>query len=336
VKSSIVNCQLSTGLIALLLYLAFVEAALHAQQIPPSPPIRVESALVGVPVSVSDDRGRYVPGLKAADFKLYQDDAPQPIALFAASEEPIRIALLLDTSKSTTTVLSKIKKAAREFLLQMRPQDQAFVVSFDASIEYLSPLSSDHKELEGAIKKAKVGDYTGTRMRDAVLEVMQRKFRSGQGRKAIVLLTDGQDYGSAVSASDLLSAVGASNTVIYAIYYSVDPREVMKKLFGVHSRLPAHKPGSKRGPYAVWDERESKAAAYLEELAELSAGRFNRSDVTDLKQSFAQVAEELRHQYLLGFYPDKSKLDGNVHFLRVDVSLSDALVHARRSYRAAN
>jgi VWFA-related protein len=336
VKSSIVNRQSSIGLIALALLLAFLATTLEAQQIPPSPAIRVESALVSVPVIVSDNRGRYVLGLEAADFKLYQDDVPQPVALFTTSEEPIRIALLLDTSKSTITVLNKIKKAAREFLLQLRPQDQACVVSFDASIEYLSPLSSDHKELEDAIKKAKVGEYTGTRMRDAILEVMQRKFRSGQGRKAIVLLTDGQDYGSVVSASDLLSAVGASNTVIYSIYYNVDPREVMKKLFGVHSRLPAHKPGSRRGPYVVWDEREERAAAYLEELSDLSAGRFYRSAVTDLKETFAQVAEELRHQYLLGFYPDKAKLDGSLHLLRVEVSLPEALVRARRSYRASH
>lgn len=333
-KLSIVNPKSSIGFIALALLIGFLAAILHAQQIPQSPAIRVESALVSVPVIVSDGKGRYVPGLKATDFRLYQDEAPQPISLFITSEEPIRIALLLDTSKSTISVLNKIKKAAREFLLQLRTQDSTSVVSFDASIEYLSPFSSDPKELEDAIKKAKVGEYTGTRMRDAILDVTQRKLRSGQGRKAIILLTDGQDYGSAVSASDLLSAVGASNTVIYSIYYSVDPREVMRKLFGVHSRLPAHKPGSRRGPYAVWDEREEKAAAYLEELSDLSAGRFYRSEVTDLKRTFAQVADELRHQYLLAFYPDKSKLDGNVHSLHVEVSLPEALVRARRSYRA--
>ncbi len=308
-----------------------------AQQVQPGPPaIRVESALVSVPVIVSDPAGRYIPGLKATDFKLYQDSAPQPFDLFADFEGPVRVALALDTSKSTVSVLSKIKKAAREFLVQLRPQDQAFVVTFDSSIEYLCPFSSDRGELERAIKKADVGAYTGTKMRDAVLEVMQRKFRGITGRKAIVLLTDGQDYGSQISATDLLSAVVSSNTVIYAIHYSVDPRDVMKKLFGVHSRLPAHTPGSRRGPYAVWDERESRAAEYLEELADLSAGRFYKSTVNDLRASFAQVAEELRHQYLLGFYPDKAKLDGNLHYLRVEVPFPDAVVRARHSYRAIN
>ncbi|HYK92403.1 MAG TPA: VWA domain-containing protein [Acidobacteriota bacterium] len=307
--------------------------ARHAQQIPA---IRVESALVNVPVIVSDDKGRYIPGLRGGDFELFQDEVPQTIALFAASEEPIRIGLLLDTSKSTITVLNRIKKAAEAFILQLRPQDQAFVASFDSDIRYLSPFSSDRRELGAAVRSARIAEYTGTKMRDAILEVMQRKFRPAQGRKAIILLTDGQDYGSSVSPPDLLRAVAASNTVIYSIHYNVDPRAVMKKLFGVHSRLPAYKSGGRRGPYAVWSEREDEAAAYLDELSELSAGRFFRSDVTDLTHAFAQVAEELRHQYLLGFYPDQSKLDGKSHSLRVEVSLPDARVRARRSYQASN
>ncbi len=333
VKWSIFNIRPSIVFVAIPFLLP--HGALHAQQAPATTSIRVESALVSVPVIVSDSRGRYVPGLNGADFKLFQDHLPQPVALFLASEEPIRIGLLLDTSKSTITVLDKIKKAAREFVLQLRPQDQAFVVSFDSEIKYLSPFSSDHRELETAVKDARVAEYTGTKMRDAVLDAMQRKFRSGQGRKAIVLLTDGQDYGSAVSSSDLLNAVAASNTIIYTIHYTVDPRAVMKKLFGVHSRLPAYKPGRRSGPYTVWEEREDAAAAYLEEVSELSAGRFFRSDVTDLKQAFAQVADELRYQYLLGFYPDKSKLDGNVHELKVEVTVPDAVVRARRSYRSS-
>ncbi len=335
VRRLIVKSRLSSDLPAVLSLLLGCSVLVRAQQVPSTSAIHVESALVSVPVIVSDSRGRYMPGLRGADFKLFQDDAPQPIELFTTSEEPMRIGLLLDTSKSTITVLNKIKRAARDFFLQMRPQDQAFVASFDSDIRYLCPFSSDRRELEAAVKDARVADYTGTKMRDAILGAMQRKFRSAPGRKAIVLLTDGQDYGSAVSPSELLDAVSASNTVIYAIHYSVDPRAVMKKLFGVHSRLPPYKPGSRRGPYAVWDEREDKAAAYLKELSDLSAGRFFRSDVTDLKQTFAQVADELRYQYLLGFYPDKSKLDGNLHSLRVEVSISDAVVRARRSYRAS-
>ncbi len=334
-KSSIVNRRSSIlALLCLISYSSWYSPFLNAQLPRKTDVIRVESALVNVPVIVSDTHGRYIPGLTASDFRLFQDNLPQPVALFAASEEPARIGLLLDTSKSTITVLKKIRKAARDFLMQMRPQDKAFVVSFDSDIRYLCPLSSDPRELETAVSEARVAEYTGTKMRDAILEVMQRKLRSAQGRKAIVLLTDGQDYGSNVSPSDLLEAVASSNTVIYSIHYSVDPREVMKRLFGVHSRLPGYEPGSRRGPYAVWNEREDEAAQYLEELSELSAGRFFRSNVTDLKQTFAHLTEELGHQYLLGFYPDKSKLDGNLHELRVEVSLPEAQVRARRSYRA--
>ncbi len=303
-------------------------------QLPHGPPIRIESALVTVPVIVSDERGRYLTGLKAGDFRLFQDGVPQPFDVFSAADETIRIGLLLDTSKSTISVLDKIKQEARRFLRQMRPRDQACVVSFDAAIKHLCTLTSSRRELEDAIKTAHVGDYTGTKMRDAILNVMQKDLHSPQGRKAVIVLTDGLDYGSAVSAEDLRSAVAASNVVIFPVFYTVDPREVMKKLFGVHSRLPAYRPGKRRGPYRAWEEQESEASSYLEELADLSAGHFFRSDMSDLKQTFAHVAEELRSQYLLGFYPDRSKLDGAVHSLRVEVSRPGAVVHSRGSYRA--
>ena len=268
------------------------------------------------------------------DFRLLQDDSPVPIAVFTTSEEPIRIALLLDSSKSTVTVLDKIKKAAKSLLRQLRPQDQAMVVSFDSEIQVLCPPSPDRAELESGIDKVRVGGIVGTRMRDAISQIMQGWFHSVRGRMAIVLLSDGQDYGSHITDSDLVNAVSTSNTVIYSVFYSVDPREVMKKLFGVSSRLPPGKPGDSRGPYGEWSRRETEAAAFMQQLSDLSAGRFYRSEMPNLKEIFERIAEELRHQYQLGFYPEKAKLDGEVHLLRVEVSGPGLTVRARRSYRA--
>jgi VWFA-related protein len=288
----------------------------------------VESALVTVPAIVSDSRGRFLPGLKAESFKLFQDGIQVPISMFLTSEDPVKIALLLDTSRSTTSVLKNIKKAARRFLRQMRPQDLATVISFDSEIQVLCPLSSDQAELQGAIESARAGGSI-TRMRDAILEIAQRRFRSISGRKAIVLLTDGQDHGSQISATDLFDAVAASSTLIYSIFYTVDPRELMKEVVGVTPRRPSAKIRS-----AEWDEREQNAAQYLRELSELSAGRFYESNVTEFDNAFRQIADELRAQYLIGFYPDKSKLDGNPHTLEVQVQVPDVSVRCRKSYRA--
>jgi Ca-activated chloride channel homolog len=287
----------------------------------------VESALVTVPTIVTDPQGRFLPGLKADSFKLFQEGVEVPISMFLTSEDPVKIALLMDTSRSTTTVLRNIKRAAKRFLREMRPQDLAMVVSFDSDIEVLCPLSSDQRELERAIDSAKAGG-SATRMMDAVVEIAQRRFRSISGRKAIVLLTDGQDNGSRISSSDLLAEISASSTLIYTIFYSVDPAELMKEISG---RSP-----SRKRAFPEFDEREKKAEQYMRELSELSAGRFYRSAVTDFDAAFRQISDELRAQYLLGFYPEASHLDGNMRALEVQVLLEDANVRSRRSYRAVN
>ncbi len=312
-----------------ILALIAVPLAMAVQEKQGTPRIRVESALVTVPVMVSDSEGRFIPGLKADAFKLYQDGVPADVSLFLTSEDPIKIAILLDTSPSTTTVLDKIKKSAARFLLQMRPQDMATVVSFDSDIQVLCPFSSDPRELGRAIENAKQGGAS-TRIRDAILEMAQRRFRSISGRKAIVLLTDGEDHGSETSVQALLDGVAASSTLIYSIFYHVDPRQLMKELVGRSVRIPKPVKGRKD----PWQQREEEAAAFLEKVSELSAGRFYRSEITEFDKAFKQISDELRSQYVLGFYPDQSKLDGQLHSLEVQVAVPDSVVRCRRSYRS--
>jgi VWFA-related protein len=295
--------------------------------------IHVQSALVSVPVIVNDSNGKFVPGLAADAFNLYQDGIPVPVSLFLTSEDPVKIAFLLDTSRSTTTVLDKIKKSALRFLLELRPQDRAMVVSFDSDIQVLCPLSSDYRELTDAIRRAKAGG-TGTRLRDAIMEIAQRSFRSVTGRKAIVLLTDGEDHGSEISVPDLLDGIAASSTLIYSISYHVDPGELMKGLMGKSSGIPKSMERRKDGSKDPWQQREELAANFLGKISELSAGRFYRSEVTQFDKAFRQISDELHAQYLIGFYPDQAKLDGQTHALEVRVAVPDAVVRSRRSYRA--
>jgi VWFA-related protein len=291
-------------------------------------PIRVESALVSVPVIVSDQQGRFIPGLRAQDFRLYQDGIEQKVDLFVTSDQTINMALLLDTSRSTVAVLGKIKKAATAFLSQMRPQDRATVVSFDSEINLLSPLTSDRKRLKESIAGTRVAYYEGTKLRDAIVEVINRRFKYLDERKAIIMLTDGDDIGSITPVSDFLDLVADSGTVVYSVFYKIDPRETMKKLFGVPSRLPG---GREMAP-VIPDVEDEK---FLRGLSELSTGRVFASEIGELSKAFREVAEELRHQYLLGFYPEKSRLDGLVHELSVTIERPDTVIRARRFYRAA-
>jgi len=291
-------------------------------------PIRVQTTLVNVPVLVRDRQGGSVLGLKAEDFALFDDGIRQPLAFFAAATEPIRIALLLDTSKSMTADLDRIRKAAAGFIPQLRPQDQAMVASFDADIRVLCRLSSDQKELKRAIRGAAIGAYVGTKMRDALALVVDKHLRAARGRAAIILLSDGQDFGSRATEDDVIRTVTDAGVVVYPIFYRVDRRELAKKLFDISL------PRTPEGGGASWEAAMKSAAAGLRRFADESAGALYESEKADLKKAFLQIAEELRHQYLLAFYPDPSRLDGQHHAIQVTVSRPDFGVRARRGYQA--
>ena len=315
-----------------------------AQEKQSDAPIKVQTTLVSVPVIVSDRQGRYISGLKLENFKLYQDRIEQKIAIFDAAEEPLNIALLLDTSHSTSQVLEDIRKDAASFLKELRPQDRALVVSFDYDVHTLCSLTSDRKALERAIKDAKVGARAGTTLRDAVAEVNERQFKRIDGRKAIILLTDGKDFGSRISEEELFDEAAESGAMIYSVFFETGfPRQSWNGQLPFPGRggwgrrfPPIDRPRRDDRRRERVEMRNEQAMAFLTKLSEVSAGRFYGSKVSDLKKTFKLIAEELRHQYRLGFYPDVGKADGQRHTLRVEVSATDAVVRARRSYQAPN
>jgi VWFA-related protein len=302
--------------------------------------VKLKATLVNVPVIVSDREGRYLSGLRAEDFTLYSDHVKQNIAVFEATEEPLNVALLLDTSKSTRGVLDEIKDAAMNFIKRLRPQDRAMIVSFDYDIHVLSKLTNDRRALERAVKDAEIGDYAGTVLRDAVIKVTNESLRQVQGRKAIVLLTDGKDHGSATGEVESLEAAQESGAMIYAIFYrtSFAPRFEARRggwrrrgVFG--EPFPRRAPDNERRRERA-ERKNEEAADYLNQLADASAGRFYRSEVTDLKKTFDLIADELRHQYRLGFYANSDQADAAIHRLTVQVARPDTVVRARRTYRA--
>jgi VWFA-related protein len=303
--------------------------------------VKLKATLVNVPVIVSDREGRYLSGLRADDFTLYNDHVKQPIAVFEATEEPLNVALLLDTSLSTRNVLGEIKDAAMSFIKRLRPQDRAMIGSFDYDVHLLSKLTADRRALERAIKEAEIGEYAGTVLRDAVMKVAGESLRQVQGRKAIVLLTDGKDHGSAAAEDDTLEAAQESGAMIYTIFYRTgfaprfgERRGGWRRRGGVFGDGPPRRqPGNERRRERA-ERKNDEAADYLNELADASAGRFYPSEVTDLKKTFDLIADELRHQYRLGFYANGDQTDETVHRLSVQVARPGAVVRARRTYRA--
>lgn len=319
--------------LALLICASLISAPVRGQQA--DPPIKVEKTLVNVPVIVSDHQGRYISGLKAGDFKLYQDQAEQPIVSFDATGEPLNVALIIDTSGSTQPVLDDIKSAGMKFLKELRPSDRAMIVSVDYDVHVLSPLTSERKALENAVKRAKTGEQFGTVLRDAIAEVIERSFKRIDGRKAIIVLTDGKDVGSRIPQQVLLDLAAGSGAMIYTVFES----DFLRRR-GVIDPLTFPRPPPRPRPSEqrrqLEESRNPEAVRFLWTLADVSAGRFYGSDASDFKKTFNLIAEELRHQYRLGFYPDPTKADGQRHTLRVEVTAPDAVVRARRSYQAAS
>ena len=319
--------------------------SIPAQRPQADAPIKVQTTLVNVPVIVSDRQGRYIAGLKAVDFRLYQDRIEQKIAYFDAAEEPLNVALLIDTSKSTLPVMDDIKNAGVKFLKELRTQDRAMIVSADYDVHVLSQLTSDRKALEKAVKSAKTGEEIGTMLRDAVAEVINRSFKQVDGRKAIILLSDGKDVGSRINEQELLDEAAESGAMIYTVYFEtgflrrgwIDATTFPRRRVWVGpNRVPPRRPRRNEERRQRVEMRNERAVSFLEALADVSAGRYYTSDASDLKKTFNLIAEELRHQYRLGFYPDNSKMDGRRHTLRVEVTAADAVVRARRSYHAVS
>ena len=319
--------------------------------------IKIDTRLVSVPVIVSDRDGRYVPNLTAADFTVLQDGAPQNIEFFAATEEPLTIALLIDTSQSTRAVLDDIKDSAKSFVKLLQPRDRAMVVCFDYDTHLLSGLTSDHEQLNRAIRSAQIPDYFGTTLRDAAFQTVTNSFAGIKGRKAIILLTDGKDAGSRISSRELLYSLQETDTLIYTIMFKTEDRLRQSRfpgggrrnggIFG--GRFPrggGRFPGGGFPPIqtprdnprrAERVERANEAAEeFLRNLADTTAGRSYLSKDGKLKKTFAMILEELRYQYRLGFYPPDESGEKTLHELKVKVARPDTVVRARKSYRVQN
>lgn len=296
--------------------------------------IKIDTNLISVPVIVSDRNNRYVPDLKLEAFRLFDNQVEQKISYFDTGEEPLNVVLMLDTSLSTSGVIDDIRKAAKAFLKELRPQDRAMIVTFDWQTQMLSGLTNNRKELEAAIKEAKVGRYAGTVLNDAVTDITKNVLQPVRGRKAIVILSDGNDRGSVTTVDSLLKAESEADAMIYSIYYEPDfmrflgPRRRRDR--GPFQLAMPQRPG--RGPRRF--PLEMDGDLLMEQLAEVTGGRFYQAETKKLKDTFALIAEELRHQYRLGFYPEELQRDGSIHALQVKVNLPNVAVRSRHQYVA--
>jgi VWFA-related protein len=307
--------------------------------------LRVDTSLVTLPVSVMDRYGRYIPNLRRQDFRIYDQGVEQKIAYFATVDQPFTVALIIDTSDSTHFKIDEIQNAAISFVNLLQPQDRVMVVTFDDSIKVLSEPTSDREALTRAIRKTRTGG--GTRLYDAVEMVLKKKLSTISGRKAIVLFTDGVDTTShSASYSSTVRQAQESDGAIYTVAYDTSrdgfPGSQGIPMPGGIGNIGIGIPGwpggnGGRGGYPGGGGANTPeyrlAVQYLHELADTSGGQYFRGDtLSDVSSAFAEVAETLRRQYSLGYYPRPVGAAGQVRQVKVRVNQPNLVVKTRDSY----
>jgi Ca-activated chloride channel homolog len=268
------------------------------------PTFRAGTDLVPVYVTVTDQQKRLVPDLQKEDFEVLDNGKPATIELFDAEVQPITAVVMLDTSASMTAHLDLLRAAAEQFVLRLLPHDRARVGAFNDKIQFTSDFTSDRDELISALRD--IGFGNPTRLYDAV-EASLDELRGIQGRRVILLFTDGEDTFSRTGSGRVLERARNEEVMVYSIG--------LESVFFNGQRQVRTRPDR-----------------ILRRLAdETGGGYFELKKTDELGPTFTRVAQELRSQYWLGFSP---ATDGKLRKLEVVVKKPGMTARARRSYQA--
>ncbi|MBV8842003.1 MAG: VWA domain-containing protein [Bryobacterales bacterium] len=273
-------------------------------------PIRFDVTRVGVLFTVSDKKGRFITDLTKDEFEISENKKPQKIAEFTAeSDLPLRLAILIDTSNSIRERFKFQQEAATSFIetVVRHGRDRAMLVSFDTSAELVSDLTDDTQKLSAAVRDLRPGG--GTALYDAIFFACRDKLMKEQPpekfRRAMVLLSDGEDNQSHWTRDQALEMAQKADVVIYTISTNI-------------SHI---------------DTDGDKVLRYFAQ--ETGGSAFFPFKASDLAQSFENIANELRHQYIALYRPEPLKADGLYHKLEIKVkNRKDLVVRARQGYYA--
>ncbi|MDQ1636928.1 MAG: Ca-activated chloride channel [Pyrinomonadaceae bacterium] len=301
------NSRRTSYLVPFLLFAFLILAPATGRSQQDDDVVRVNTDLVLLNVTVTDAAGQYVPGLKLSDFKVFEDGKEIPVQLissFSVQEAPFASVVLLDTSGSMEVRLSLARSAAIRFLDCLREEDVAAVYKFDSKVERVQEFSTGRDLAPMAFGLHAKGM---TRLNDAIVDAVNALADRPEMRKAIVILSDGMDTSSKASSDKAIeSALGIGATI-----YAVD--------------MSATGDGS----------NNQQSAAVLKNFAEKSGGRFvGTPGGPALRDAFANIADELAHQYTIAYRPLNQTRDGKWRKLEVKVSRPEVKVRTRKAYRA--
>lgn len=270
------------------------------------PTFRTGTRTVALYATVTDAQKRLVPDLTQEDFEVFDNDKLQALDLFISEVQPITVVTMMDTSASMTGNLKLLEQAAEQFLMRLLPKDKAMVGAFNDKIEFFpDTFTNDRDRLIRALRDLDFGNPT--RLYDAIAASMDR-LEGIDGRRVILVFTDGADTGSRADAGSVLDRARRDDLMIYAVGLRSDYFNGARQV-------------------------RSKPDSGLKRLAEeTGGGYFELDNSSDLAPTFTRVAQELHSQYVLGFTP--TVLDGKIH--RITVKAKPGMtVRARRTYVAS-
>jgi VWFA-related protein len=295
--------------------------------------LKVNVNVVQLFFNVKDKRGALMPSLTKNDFQILEDGKPQTIKYFAAeSNLPLTLGILIDSSGSQARVLDMEKQVGGEFLNQiLREKDLAFVIDFDVNVELLQDFTSSVHLLKAALNSARintaggsgtgipglgggtvptVGAPRGTLLYDAVYLASHDELAQQVGRKAMILLTDGQDEGSQLKIKDAIEAAQKSDSIVYVLLCA------------------------DRGFYGGFGGYSGEGD--MKKLTQETGGRVIEvgNKYEKLKEGFDQIAAELRSQYNIGYTPTNAVLDGTFRKVEIHATNKDYKIQSRAGYYA--
>jgi VWFA-related protein len=330
-----------------------------------NPPITVNVNAVNLLATVRDKHGAIVHNLTKDDFLLYQDGKPQTITYFAKeSDLPLTLGLLVDTSMSQRRVLDQEISASRSFFdhVLREDKDSAFVIHFDHEVELLQELTPSRQKLQAAINQINAPEFSrpssgsssgggsgggkrggggrgshgrggaGTLLYDSIYLASDEVMKKQQGRKALIVLTDGVDRGSKESVEQAIETAQRADTLIYCVLFA--DKEAYGNGGGFGGPHMGGMGGRGGGGYPRHPEQSRPdGKKVLEQIAKASGGRFFEvSKKETIDKIYAAIDEELRNQYSLGFTPIKSDTDVGYHKLHLAVKQQDLLVQTRDGF----
>lgn len=326
---------------------------LRSQQ---KPDISVESKVVNVLATVRDKHGAIIRNLTKDDFVLLEDGHPQTIQFFSQeSNLPLTLGLLVDTSLSQRSVLTDERNASYTFLdhVLREDTDKAFVIHFDREVELLQDLTSSRQKLESSLQlieppsdnnsgsgspRSRGGGGArgaGTLLYDAVYLASNELMKKQQGRKAVIILSDGVDRGSKESLTDAIESAQRANTLVYSILFVGEEGGNRGGGFGgprIGMGGPLGGGGGRGGHNRYPEESHADGKKVLDQISKETGGRmFEVSKKLPIDQIYAQIEEELRNQYSLGYTPGADTSAG-FHKIELTAKQKDLVVQARDGY----